>query len=226
MHILTIISLYFFNTMIFAKTPLCQLVEHHAYVSTEKSRFNNGYPKERYHEVLNKFISEFTPDIESRQGTFHILRDWSDGAVNAWAWRIGDEYWIEAPGGLSRYHLINEEGFITTLCHELGHLLGGKPMRNDISFEGQADYYSTSGCLERMLVRLKKPHEFRDQIKGPKSLTSYYAELAKVPAPRLDTPDQNIVSQTLRSHPTPQCRFDTMIAALEENSRPRCWFKP
>lgn len=226
MRLLTILALYLSNAVTFAKTPLCQLVEDHAYVSTEKSRYNNGYKESRYHQVLDTFIDEFTPEIKKRKGTFHIMRDWSDGAVNAWAWRIGDEYWIEAPGGMSRYHLINEEGFLTTLCHELGHLLGGEPMRNEISFEGQADYFSTKACLKRILIRLKKDHAFKNQLSGVSSLTSYYAELAKVPFPTISTPSDRVVNQTITTHPEPQCRFDTMVASLKRSERPRCWYAP
>lgn len=213
---------------------LCGLVQDHITLNFNslENRYDNGYLEERYDEVLDQFISEFEGDIRKRGGTFHILRDWSDGAVNAWAWRIGQEYWIEAPGGMSRYHLINEEGFILTLCHELGHLLGGSPHRMQISFEGQADYFSAMKCMERILSRLDVPEKNIENIpsgcvgdychrrfSGIRSLTSYYAELEKRPVPSLNSPDQRVVEQSLRGHPGSQCRFDTMVAALRCSSR-------
>jgi len=48
------------------------------------------------------------------------------------------------------------EGLANTLCHELGHGLGGAPYKvttdsYSVSVEGQADYYSTKVCLKRIL---------------------------------------------------------------------------
>jgi hypothetical protein len=186
------------------------------------------------------------------------MRDWGDGAVNAWAWRIGSEYWMEVPGGMARYSLINEEAFLSTLCHELGHLLGGAPQSHSISYEGQADYYAPMKCMERILGRLKvvekaPPNGLAcvgpycgNRFMGIQSLTEYYAEIAKVSPPSLKTPSSEIVNKTQRSHPSAQCRFDTMVAALMCSNRsdfgtvdpkvgacddalggrPRCWFNP
>ncbi len=181
--------------------------------------------------VLDSFIDEFKTDISQRGGTFHIMRDWSDGAVNAWAWRIGQEYWMEVPGGMARYGIINEEAFLSTLCHELGHLLGGAPQRHDISYEGQADYYAPMKCMERILTKLQAREKSvalnlnchgkfcGNRFLGIQSLTRYYAEIAKDPVPSLKTPSSTVVSRTERSHPKAQCRFDTMIAALRCNDR-------
>ena len=161
-----------------------------------------------------------------------ILRDWSDGAVNAWAFRVGKESWLEVPGGMSRYHLISEEGFLMTICHELGHLLGGAPHRNQISFEGQADYYAPMKCMEKILSALNSSSSkgfekdaqcvggfCKQRFEGIRSLTSYYAFLEKAPAPRPSTPSQVRVRQTQRSHPPAQCRFDTMLSALGCSNR-------
>jgi hypothetical protein len=194
----------------------------------------NDYTEARYHEVLNRFIAIMKPKVEARGGVLRIKRDWSDGAVNAWAWREGNRYWIEAPGGAARYYLINEEGFLATLCHEMGHLLGGAPGRHEISFEGQSDYYSAAKCLRMVLAEIEpfkviRPpaevinscavwvgHEQRmiceRTMIGALSVTAYYAQLDKVPAPQISTPSQERVRQTLRVHPKAQCRLDTYMA--------------
>lgn len=241
------------------RNHLCSLVSDYVVMdfSSAENRYDNGYKEERYHYVLDSLIEEFSVDIAPQGGTLHILRDWGDGSVNAWAWRMGKEYWLEVPGGMARYYLISEEGFLTTLCHELGHLLGGSPHSSTISYEGQADYYSTMKCMERILKKLGSPKSLAQEIPscegdycgqrflGVKSLTSYYAELEKVPAPSLGQADQRTVRKTQRKHPGSQCRFDTMVASLrcdnrEEfafdnpwrgscpgpGSRPRCWFNP
>lgn len=210
-------------------------------------KYNNGYPKIRYQSVLDKLIEVYSPIVEARGGTFHILRDWSDGAVNMWAFKLGQEYWLEMPGGMSRYHLINEEGFLLSACHELGHLLGGAPFKgsgSSISLEGQSDYYATKDCIDLVLTSVEpyKKIDVRLEVKeacalisesslceraleGALSLTSYYAELEKVPAPRLSTPSKVIVSETLKVHPPAQCRLDTFLAGYEKKERPKCWYK-
>lgn len=198
--------------------------------------YNNGYPEEKYNEVLDKFIEIYTPVIAAKVkgATLHILRDFKDGSVNAWAWRLSDEFHLEVPGGMSRYYLINEEGFITTICHELGHLLGGAPLKGSygkISSEGQSDYFAGSHCLKRMLSEIKsyKPLKFDPEVEavckestepeckramsGMKSLNAYWAKIAKVNFPSLLLESTYVARRTLDSHPKPQCRLDTMRRA-------------
>lgn len=210
-------------------------------------RYNNGYTEAKYNEVLDTLIEVYEPIIKQEGGTFHILRDWSDGAVNMWAFRYGTEFWLEIPGGMSRYGLMNEEGFLLSACHELGHLLGGAPYKGSgdtISLEGQSDYYATYDCIERVLKAVtpyKKTvpnSEVLDVCKsnsttelchrilmGALSLSSYYAELEKVRFPKISTPSQIAVTETLKIHPPAQCRFDTFYAGFRKDKRPRCWYK-
>lgn len=207
-------------------------VEHHFELSAPATY--NDYTEARYDEVLNRFIKIMQRNVGARGGQLKILRDWSDGAVNAWAWREGQDYWIEAPGGAARYYLLNEEAFLATLCHELGHLMGGTPSRHQISFEGQSDYYSSAKCLRIVLKEIepfKKIQPSEDVVQacsaweepedrqicqrsviGALSLTSYYAQLEKVSAPQISTPSGERVRETLQAHPKAQCRFDTYLA--------------
>lgn len=193
--------------------------------------YDNGYPENKYNEILDKFIEIYTPVIAIKGGTFHILRDFKDGSVNAWAWRLSDEFHLEVPGGMSRYYLISEEGFITTICHELGHLLGGAPLKGSkshISSEGQSDYFGASHCLKRVLSEITpyKPLKVDPELEtvcsdelckramsGMKSINAYYAKIAKVPFPRLSIESTEVARRTKDSHPKPQCRLDTMKRA-------------
>lgn len=237
------------------KNPLCSLVKNHITLdfSDNKNIWDNGYKEERYHLVLDTVYEVFAPQFEQRSGRFVIVRDWSDGAVNAWAARQGNRYEIEVPGGMARYSLINEEAFLLTICHELGHLLGGYPHSKEISFEGQSDYYAVMKCMEPLLSALDYPTDdpildceglyCQARFRGIQSLTAYYAQLARNAPPTLETPSTERPRQTLSKHPSAQCRFDTMIAGLRcanrddfsySNSitgscealagRSRCWF--
>lgn len=208
--------------------------------------YDNGYPQTRYQNVLDIIISIYSPIVAARGGTFHILSDWTDGAVNMWAFKLGSEFWLEIPGGMSRYHLITEEGFVLSACHELGHLLGGAPFKGavDISLEGQSDYYASRFCIGKVLSILdpyKQKIENEEVSKicadaedvqicervldGALSLSSYYAELEKVTTPRFDSPSEKIVAETLKVHPPAQCRLDTFFAGYFKKARPTCWYK-
>lgn len=63
-------------------------------------------------------------------------------------------------GGYARMKGMTRDGVAATLCHELGHGIGGKPFKNyefedtDVSVEGQADYFAFRYCLARIFKRL------------------------------------------------------------------------
>ncbi len=207
--------------------------------------FDNGYTEERYNKVLLHLKKIYQPIIESLGGVFIIKADWGDGAVNAWASRIGNEYELEIPGGLARYHLVNEQAFMLTICHELGHLLGGEPHSYLISYEGQSDYYATLSCVEKLFndfdfisknqdsaVKFCENHEpesislCQKSLSGAVSITAVFAEPQQIPWPDLLTPSPKTVTATLQGHPDPQCRLDTYVAGLLKAHRPLCWYKP
>ena len=212
----------------------------------EKNDYDNGYSRARYDEVLDAFLDEFSDTVAEFGGELKIQRDWGDGAVNAWAWKIGREFILEVPGGLSRYHLINEPAFVSVVCHELGHLIGGAPAsRYNISFEGQSDYYASQKCVRRIVHRLNQDYldltnaeveelcsrklGCRAAVVGALAVTSYYASLANAPAPTLTNRDRNQAQETLASHPDAQCRLDTLVASAlcpVEESEQANWDDP
>lgn len=232
-------QIIFLITNVFASS----VGDYNGYRHSPTGVFDNGYPENKYHEVLDTVLEVYTPIVENLGGSsFVIERDWFDGAVNMWAERWGEQYRLEIPGGMSRYHLITEEAFIISICHELGHLLGGVPSRGVISLEGQSDYFANQNCTKLLLSPID-PHKDLDAnvevseaceeagelcprvLQGSLSLTSYYAELEAVGAPRISTPSAVTVSETLNSHPPAQCRLDTLVAGYFVLPRPSCWYK-
>lgn len=214
------------------------------YRQSALGQFDNGYPQQKYESVLKTLQNVYGPIIQARGGELKLLTDWTDGAVNMWAWRRGPEYWLEIPGGMSRYYLITEEAFVVSICHELGHLLGGAPQNGEISFEGQADYFANQNCSLLLLDKIKAFKELPSDpeitslcsqeadvercqkvLSGSKSLSSYYAELENVSFPQYSTTSSVKVSQTLQKHPPAQCRLDTFKAGFFADQRPACWFK-
>ena len=63
-------------------------------------------------------------------------------------------------GGYGRLPGMTRDGVVATLCHELGHGIGGAPYKvNDfentqVSVEGQADYFAYRYCVPRIFKRL------------------------------------------------------------------------
>ncbi len=215
------------------------------YTDSVRDKYNNGFPEAKYHLILDTFEDVYEAKIHALGGEFVIWRDWGDGAVNMWAEKWGDRYILEVPGGMARYHLIVEEAFILSICHELGHLLGGEPKSGEISYEGQSDYFAGKDCVREILKKITplqelpedqealdfcKNSSFKESqscqrfVGGAKSLSAYYAEILGVAFPSVGQSSSKIVTKTLSSHPEPQCRLDTFLAGYKGEPRPQCWY--
>ncbi len=187
------------------------------------SEWDNGYKESQFDRVLNRVKSEFSREAKIMGKKFVIESIWWDGSVNAYSW-VGDTtVGIEIPGGLARHSLITENAFILIICHELGHIFGGNPKKYNVSVEGQADYYSTKECFKRLYV--KKDSYYHDAVGAIKSVTNLYARASGDRPPKMGKKDPNRVKKTLSTHPSIQCRMDTLIAGLKKEVRPACWYK-
>ena len=119
---------------------------------TALNEWDNGYDEDSYNRVLDTFYDVLRAlGIEALGGKFIIERDWQDGSVNAFAWKGGDQYGIEIPGGMSRYELINEEAFILVICHGGGGG-GGGPSSWRISSPSRGQLRRTVRLLRRTEV--------------------------------------------------------------------------
>lgn len=182
----------------------------------------SGITKLEFVRAIKAVERAYQPDVEARGAELVIHNMWTDGTVNAQAYREGSTWHVDAFGGLARYPGMRYEGFVLVLCHEVGHHLGGRPRygRNTDwgSVEGQADYWATLSCMKRVAPALSLP--------GSVVLAHVLADLGGEPTPRWSTPDFSRVSETFESHPRAQCRLDTYGAGHFRRARPRCWFAP
>lgn len=130
--------------------------------------------------------------------------------------------------GLLNYEEMTKELLDLFLCHEMGHLSGGDPKlvrRNGklswSSVEGQADYFATQICMD--FLGYSEEQILHESV----AFASIIAKLKGQPKlPKIETPESYNVSRTLQTHPTPQCRLDTLVAGLRSKPRPQCWFNP
>jgi hypothetical protein len=124
-------------------------------------------------------------------------------------------------GGMISHPKMNPATFYLLLCHELGHFLGGPPLKSRTgwsSTEGQSDYYSASSCVKDLGV------DEGQFIDAALALTAIYAEVTRQAPPKLETCDQTVATRTNYGYPTTQCRLDTLLAGWSEAPRPKCWF--
>jgi hypothetical protein len=179
--------------------------------ATSKAQFNG---------VIDQFEAYAKP-LATKAGwkDLEVMRRWTDNTINADTYHENGKIVIRAFGGLYRHPKMTNDAFKLVLCHELGHTFGGPPLYTgeDMSVEGQADYYSTDNCALAMGLPWKNPSL---------ALARVLAELNGEPVPALDTPDQTVVQTTYEGHPHAQCRLDTYHAGAEHADRPLCWYSP
>lgn len=128
-----------------------------------------------YNSIFDKIRRIYTPIFA--QSGFELLleSDWNDGTLQAFSTaKIKNPHRrkVYVSGGYARKNLQSKETLLTTICHEIGHHLGGYPQMSGQSWpasaEGQADYYATSKCMKLVL---------QDEV----ALNKQIAESADVP---------------------------------------------
>lgn len=193
-----------------------------------------------FNGILDKIEAIYKPIIQGMGANFILERAWEDSTVNAYADRVGNNWYVKMFGGMARRSEINVIGFGLVACHEIGHHIGGFPLYAGEEWaanEGQSDYFSTFVCAKKVLGDYPVPAipatgangcnaAYTDQadrdtcyksVSGGLALANLLARLGGSRTPSLDTPDPVIVPQTQDSHPNAQCRLDTYFAAAKCN---------
>jgi uncharacterized protein YkwD len=190
-----------------------------------------------FNGILDKIEGIYKPIFSKFGANFILERAWEDSTVNAYADRVGDNWYVKMFGGMARRSEINVIGFGLVACHEIGHHLAGWPFYSGqgqwAANEGQSDYFSTFVCAKKVLGDYPVPSipstgssacdaAYPDKadrdtcyksISGSLTLANLLAKLGGSKTPSLDTPDPNVVPQTQDEHPAAQCRLDTYFAA-------------
>lgn len=124
-------------------------------------------------EVILAFQQEYGPELARQNATLSINNPPPGSDLNYW-WNLntvrssysqyqddaGTHHLLFMMGGYARLPGMTTDGLIATLCHELGHGIGGGPYKEDqnslfISGEGQADYFAYRSCFPRLVNRIK-----------------------------------------------------------------------
>lgn len=153
-------------------------------------------------------------------------------------------------GGLYRHEKMTSKTWAFSVCHEIGHILGGTPRVNLEglewgSSEGQADYYAAGKCLK--IYYAKMYEKLQINLPQEKWIKKEIIQTAKEFSDfiNFEANDENNFSSIFKKdltkveltifddYPSNQCRIDTIIAgALCKNwpcltgrgKRPSCWY--
>ena len=125
-----------------------------------KFQKRTGLTELEFHQAIDKVTSVYKEIVASKGARLVVKKDWEDGTVNAFAKKDKDNWVITLYGGFARHEAITKDAISLLVCHELGHHMGGAPVkRNFLGFkqwatnEGQADYWANLKCLRRVFSK-------------------------------------------------------------------------
>lgn len=134
--------------------------------------------KKEFNHLIDSVKKVYIPIFRDLKMNFKIENIWEDKQVNAFAGVRGSDRYILLYGGYARHKLMTKDAYLSVICHEIGHHLGGFPKKIGnawSSSEGQADYFSTLKCMKEVLKRdpeneaaalaLDLPEEIKKQCK-------------------------------------------------------------
>lgn len=209
--------------------------------------YNTNKTPAKFEKFTNRIVSLYADTIKELGGNLKTEFLWDSTDLNAYAEKNKSNWKIVFHGALYRDKRVTDDGFIMTVCHELGHLLGGAPFKlgHETSAEGQADYWASTVCAKKYFtkypekvvtsngfVRDQCSKKYENDIPAQKicyrttmagySLASFLGLQSEGKQPRFETPDKHVLDVTDQLHPIAQCRLDTFLAGslceLEDSS--------
>ncbi|RLA64461.1 MAG: hypothetical protein DRQ88_03560 [Epsilonproteobacteria bacterium] len=142
---------------------------------------SNGITQREFNQVFDRIEKVYSSIFYQNGETLSFKRDWKEGIVNAYAYKKDSKAYVVINGGLARHSEITVDAIALTACHEIGHHIGGIPVKKKgpgrilngrvikkswASSEGQADYFGVMKCFrkyiegddnEKIVTKLKLP---------------------------------------------------------------------
>ena len=202
----------------------------------------NDMTEVEFRKLIRDFEKFFAPAIDRDLNTeLIVIGSWASNTVNAFAEQDTKKFLITIYGGLARHKDVTKDGVTATLCHELGHHMGGYPKKSTnkwSSAEGQSDYYATMKCLRRIwekadnrtaLANQEIPAALKNECAKSFTTDESQALCQRMGlagrsvslmiqdldhdslVPKFETPDTLVVRAMNYLHPFAQCRLDTFF---------------
>ncbi len=180
--------------------------------------FSSTLTGAEFNQIIKDVVGIYQNEIEAQYGVIKFNIDWESDVENASVSYDEDIVRFSLHGGFPRKYKLTSDAYAITICHEIGHLLAGEPKvfpTKKYSAEAQADYFATSKCLPRVFNNDKNR-----ALKAIADSISIYG-----PGASLSLQSSEIVEFTnVNDYPSGQCRIDTLMAGLNGDKRPACWF--
>ncbi|MFT6069692.1 MAG: hypothetical protein ACJAT2_001527 [Bacteriovoracaceae bacterium] len=197
--------------------------------------------EESFYAIITKVFALYANNEMGRKLELGIV-DWKVPYMSAWAFETDKAFTINFWGGFARIPGMTDRALALTVCHEIGHIIGGSPYHlpgssQNMSAEGQSDFFAASTCMKKYISF----YEIQDEVtaldavaasrcferfeklierevcfeitKAAQDLASVFSFLNPEQGFSFETPSELIVPETLfNSYPTIQCRLDTFLA--------------
>jgi len=126
----------------------------------------NGITKREFFKVVYRLEKIYSSVFYQNGENLTFTRDWNEGSVNAYAYKRESNAYVVINGGLARHPEITIDAVALTACHEIGHHIGGIPVKKKgpgriingrvikkswASNEGQADYFGVMKCFRKYI---------------------------------------------------------------------------
>lgn len=209
-------------------------------------------PEVEFNVLLQDLTDLFASETQLSGKRLVMESEWAMPMHNAYTSNQEHLLHIQVMGGLVRDPRLTPDALVIVLCHELGHVFGGRPERMGsegmLSLEGQADYFATHTCfrryaafrpsrLENVPVRIQQTCANSFSTTDESAICERTLVALTVTAKYLDerqsslhpsdifTPSADVVGSTLLGYPSAQCRVDTYMRGALLQERPACWYK-
>ena len=194
----------------------------------QRTTKNPVIPKRVFKNFIKAMENEFQFLATEKSERLITYAGWTDPTADHATARRWETAQVLIFRGMAHRKEINLDALALIVCHEIGHLYGGQPLKREhdyIAAEGQADYFASQFCLKRALEIISTDNIEQRMLNAINGVGSFLAKNWGHKRPSISTPDLSVVEKTYLEHPNPQCRFDTYMAGINNKSRPSCWYK-
>ncbi len=142
----------------------------------DKAR-NEDITEEVFNDIMTSAKEVYTSLVADQSAVLDLAGEWANSTVNAYAKRVGNNWWVRIYGGLARHPHMTIDGLTIVICHELGHHMGGAPKKTSwygtpiwAAAEGQSDYYAAAKCARKMFGADENNIEIAAELELPEEV--------------------------------------------------------